>query len=177
MYSENRALGWFWYYVSKADDIVKPYLTMNREQVGTSTGLPKMFYLRDTRRSANGLGGFRLLSTNFNGEKSQKQDPNQVGYHFHDTVALGAYPLDTHYGRSNSPQILRFRNVSSEEAFVPERHCRSPLLHPFQSSHHKFAQLARCWFVFPSSTLTDRQNDGPKLLREFSNPITPGRME
>src|SRR5689334_18989633 len=99
-YSENRALGWFWYYVSKANDTVRPFLTMDREQVGTGTGLPKMFYLRDTRRSAQGLGGFRLLSSHFNGHKNEKgsQDPNQFGYHFHDTVALGAYPLDTHYG-------------------------------------------------------------------------------
>jgi hypothetical protein len=102
-YSENRALGWYWYYQSKAASGVIPFLVMDRNAVQTETGLPQMVYLRDTRRSGVGLGGFRLLTSHFNGhageeDKAKESRSVPLGYHFHDTIALGSYPLDTHYG-------------------------------------------------------------------------------
>lgn len=64
---EQRAYGWFHYYGSRFNmsasfrSGLEPYLDFNA--VGTGTGLAKMPYLRDTRRSV-GLDGFKLYYTN-----------------------------------------------------------------------------------------------------------------
>ena len=68
---------------------------------GTSDGLSKMLYLRESRRSMAGVGGFRLchdvMSANNTGPGANCTigDPpgrssNGTGYQFRDTVAVGA---------------------------------------------------------------------------------------
>lgn len=59
--AEQRAYGWYHWYKAAAPANVAPYLTLNTTQTGTSTGLAKMPYLRDTRRAAAGINGFRLF--------------------------------------------------------------------------------------------------------------------
>jgi hypothetical protein len=73
---------------------VKPYLSLNASLAGTAHGLAKMPYLRDTRRSAAGIGGFRLMYPQLNAidPATGKPVPNAThGYRFNDTVALGTY--------------------------------------------------------------------------------------
>lgn len=96
-YSEQRAYGWFNYFVANATNGMKPYLFLNRTYAQTGTGLSKVPYLRDTRRSAAGIGGFRLLKAQLYGippaeeeASDQPQDPNR-GYHFADTIGIGVY--------------------------------------------------------------------------------------
>ena len=87
---EERSFGWFHFYLDQAIDTVKPYLAMNATQVGTKTGLSKMPYLRESRRSRAGVGNhFRLLyGTDFNTSGS---DDNRTSRRFADTVGIGDY--------------------------------------------------------------------------------------
>lgn len=48
--AEQRSYGWYHYYKGIADASVQPYLQLNNSQTNTTTFLPKMPYLRDTRR-------------------------------------------------------------------------------------------------------------------------------
>eukprot|EP00042_Codosiga_hollandica_P020305 m.65354 g.65354 ORF g.65354 m.65354 type:complete len:534 (+) comp49789_c0_seq1:3-1604(+) len=86
--AEQRAYGWYWWFKNASDANITDHLFMNYTQPGTLTGLTKLPYLRDARRSV-GLDGFRLMYTNMiNG--------TNAGYQFYDTVALGDYPIDIH---------------------------------------------------------------------------------
>jgi hypothetical protein len=60
--SEQRAFNFFHWYIQRAGSDYpdrKGRLAMNYTFAGTASGLAKMPYLRDTRRSAGGTGGFR----------------------------------------------------------------------------------------------------------------------
>ena len=84
--AERRAWGWYTWYRQQANATMQDYLSLVREDVvGTATGVGKMPYLRDTRRSI-GLDQFRLFYTNMTGTPS-----SLTGDHFNDTVALGDY--------------------------------------------------------------------------------------
>ena len=91
------------------------FFTLNASVAGTETGLAKMPYLRDTRRAAAGIGGFRLChdfaSPNGTGPgpvgcgtDSDREDAARhhrdaapaVGYQWNDTVATGSYDFDIH---------------------------------------------------------------------------------
>jgi hypothetical protein len=66
-----------------------PFLQLDTSYLGTVHGLAKLPYLRDSRRSLAGLGGFRLqISALLGGSK--------VGHLFNDTVALGHFYADIH---------------------------------------------------------------------------------
>jgi hypothetical protein len=78
-------------------------LSVRPEESGTSDGLSKMLYLRESRRSMAGMGGFRLCHSIMSASNpgpggegcSAAADPpsrsgNGTGYQFLDTVALGA---------------------------------------------------------------------------------------
>lgn len=84
--AERRGWGWYTWYRQQANVSAKDYLSLVREDVvGTATGLGKMPYLRDTRRSI-GLDQFRLFYANMTGTPT-----SNTGDHFNDTVALGDY--------------------------------------------------------------------------------------
>ena len=94
---EQRAYGWYHYYRthwnSSASSRGGGALLLARAAVGTATGLSKMPYLRDTRRSGHGVGGFRLTFA----AMTNAADPGATyGLRFNDTVALGDYPHDVH---------------------------------------------------------------------------------
>lgn len=88
--AEQRAFAYYHWYISSpnASKGTAGHLSMAPEQMGTSSGLSKMPYLRDARRAAAGVDGFRLdyagLST---------ADPRNVSYaqRWPDTIALGNY--------------------------------------------------------------------------------------
>lgn len=87
--AEERAIGWArWYVAAQTDAGVRARLALDTRSSGTSTGLPKMPYLRDTRRGF-GADGFVLNSSALAGD-------GQTGTRFADTVALANYPLDVH---------------------------------------------------------------------------------
>lgn len=87
---EQRAYGWYHYFKAHWSESNSSKLLRGAEifldlnAAGTHTGLAKMPYLRDTRRSV-GLDGFRLAYTSIS---------NPVN--FDDTVAIGSYAHDTH---------------------------------------------------------------------------------
>ena len=68
---------------------------LNYTEAGTQTGLPKMTYLRDTRRSI-GLDGFRLTYPPMNNEGNGSVNGSYTGVRFYDSVAIGDYPVDIH---------------------------------------------------------------------------------
>jgi hypothetical protein len=100
---EQRAFGWYHYYSAKwnqsnssrripgvpGQPLAELYL--DRGATGTATGLAKMPYLRDTRRSV-GLDGFRLAYTSI----SNPSPSARFGVRFADSVAIGSYAHDTH---------------------------------------------------------------------------------
>ena len=89
--AERRALGWhYWFKAHVPKPFVPGQVTLAREVLGTGTGLAKMPYIRDTRRSI-GLDGFILKVADLGGEPS-----HLTGKRFRDRVALGAYPADIH---------------------------------------------------------------------------------
>lgn len=86
--AEQRALGFYHYFKANASSSISPYLSLNASVAGTSTGLSRMPYLRDTRRSAGGLDGFRLFESNLS-----TPDPNDkhTAVRWPDSVAIGQY--------------------------------------------------------------------------------------
>ena len=70
----------------------QPYLSLNASVAGTGHGLAKLPYLRDTRRSAAGIGGFRIFEAQLAGfEPNGAPAPNGRGYRYNDTIAIGDY--------------------------------------------------------------------------------------
>ena len=110
--------------------------------LGTSDGLAKMPYLREARRSGAGVGAFRLchhiMSVNNTGPGGKgcstaadlpRFGSSGLGYHFHDTVAIGApqplFGYDVHVQhKCNYPRYIsstvRIPN-STVPFFIPFR--------------------------------------------------------
>jgi len=119
-YSEQRSYGWYWFMYNNATDNIRSHLIMNRTQVATLTGLAKMPYLRDARRSLYGIEGFRLELAELQG--------SPTGPKFPDTIGIGNYPVDIHEGacpdalphylnnRHYAPYYIPFRALTVQEA-------------------------------------------------------------
>lgn len=95
--AERRAYGWHdWFRHAAPRGIDPDQITLAGDALGTTHGLAKLPYVRDTRRSI-GVGGFVLklddLTARFDaaGQLTRRQ-----GTPFKDRVALGAYPADIH---------------------------------------------------------------------------------
>jgi FAD dependent oxidoreductase len=126
--AERHAIGWYYWLKARTPAQSAARITIGTELTGTSTGLTKFPYLRDTRRSM-GIENFRLKTTDFIPENASLQ----VGRRFADRVALGSYPVDIH-GVQNCgasyrkpaiahpfPYYIPFRaltNVSTENLLV-----------------------------------------------------------
>eukprot|EP00750_Incisomonas_marina_P001552 INCI1132.3.p1 GENE.INCI1132.3~~INCI1132.3.p1 ORF type:complete len:495 (+),score=74.00 INCI1132.3:469-1953(+) len=90
---EQRAYGWFWAYRSAFPNATdRSRLVLNRNFSGTSHGLSKMPYLRDTRRAV-GIDGFRAQQAS---QTPASGGGTGAGEYFNDTVAFGNYPSDDH---------------------------------------------------------------------------------
>ena len=89
--AEQRALAWHEWFKSHAPRGIDPrQIRLNSQVLGTSHGLAKLPYIRDTRRSI-GLDGFVLRFADLSGPAVQL-----TGTPFDDRIALGAYPADVH---------------------------------------------------------------------------------
>lgn len=88
--AERHAYGWFWWLKAHAPAGVGEHLGLDRELLGSPTGLAKFPYLRDTRRSV-GLDGYVLPFSDLTGPEAQR-----TGAVHPDRVALGAYLADIH---------------------------------------------------------------------------------
>lgn len=90
--AESTAFGWVTYFYDAAPAGVKGYLSFlssEEEGAGTDTGLSKMPYLRDTRRSV-GLDGFRLFYANLTGE-DDSSTTGQATVHHHICIYIYIY--------------------------------------------------------------------------------------
>jgi hypothetical protein len=85
--AEQRAYGFYHWFLSNASSETQPYLALNASLTGTATGLSKMPYLRDTRRAV-GIKGFRMFS-----EDVLTPDPidNRTTVEPFDAIAIGQY--------------------------------------------------------------------------------------
>jgi FAD dependent oxidoreductase len=119
--AEQRALAWhYWFKANVPAPFVPEQVTLDRGVLGTGTGLAKMPYIRDTRRSI-GLDGFILKVDDLGGDPSKL-----TGKRFRDRVALGAYPADIHpvltcefpryvySGHETLPFCIPFRALTNE---------------------------------------------------------------
>jgi hypothetical protein len=108
---EARAFGWYHYLLNASVTGPAPvpaarrFLAMNASAAGTGTGLGKMPYLRESRRAAAGLGGFRLCHWPLAAMQPPTPNCSLAGaprfggatYHWSDTVGIGAYAFDIHW--------------------------------------------------------------------------------
>ena len=119
--AESRAIGWhYWFKAHVPAPFVPEQVVLDKGVLGTGTGLAKMPYIRDTRRSI-GLDGFILKVADLGGDPS-----NLTGKRFRDRVALGAYPADIHpvlncefpryvfSGHETLPFCIPFRALTNE---------------------------------------------------------------
>jgi len=89
--AEDRAFAWHQWFRRKAPAGIDPArIVLAPAVLGTSHGLAKLPYIRDTRRSI-GLDGFVLRFADLTGPASQR-----IGTRFDDRIAIGAYPADVH---------------------------------------------------------------------------------
>jgi len=84
---EQRGYGTYHFLVNTSSSSYKKELALNYSATGTGTGLSKMPYLRDTRRSV-GLDHFRLL---YDAEDYYNASFPYTAFQFPDRVALGDY--------------------------------------------------------------------------------------
>lgn len=124
--AEQRALGWHYWFKAHAPEGIGPrQVSLDREALGTSHGLAKTPYIRDTRRSV-GLDGFLLKGKDLGGPVAHK-----TGRGFHDRVALGAYPSDVHA-----------LSTCSMPAYIVSAHDTLPFYIPFRAlTNERFGNL------------------------------------
>ena len=117
-YAEQRAYGWYHYYKNISDSKITPYLILNATQTGTSFGLAKLPYLRDSRRSASGIMNFRLMYKDLS---TPNPKDNRTTIKFPDTIGIGSYfYADIHkmtYSSCPYPEYLN--NTKSPAPVLP----------------------------------------------------------
>lgn len=123
--AEAHAYGWHYFYRAQDPRLGRTgeprpsndhfYVTMERDKFGTTYGLSKMPYLRDTRRSI-GIDDFVLASSQIRGDGIT----TRTGERFADSVAIGAYVMDFHFPRTcEMPQYIKDIKCKSEESTLP----------------------------------------------------------
>ena len=129
--AEQRALGCYHYLKQNATNAANAsfsdFFGLNASLAGTRGGLAKMPYLRDTRRSAAGLGGFRVFKDNLTRpgvwSKAAVAWPDTIGigqYFYADVHKMSAdacpYPAYVDAGAPVKPYFLPFRALTVEGA-------------------------------------------------------------
>jgi hypothetical protein len=89
--AERHAVGWYYYFKSKAPENLQKRIGRGWKVFGTSTGLSKVPYMRDTRRSI-GLNDFVLKFSDL----SISEPKDITGEQFPDRVGIGSYVADFH---------------------------------------------------------------------------------
>ena len=87
--AEQRAFGFYHWVRANASDNARRFLALNASLAGTATGLAKMPYLRDARRSPGGLGGFRVFKNNLT--VAGQSRGNRTAVRWPDTIGIGQY--------------------------------------------------------------------------------------
>ncbi len=117
--AEQRALAWHEWFRRQAPKPFDPdQIVLAPEVLGTSHGIAKQPYIRDTRRSV-GLDGFRLTLADLTADGDATA---QTGTAFPDTIALGAYAADIH-------PLVGYKYPD----FVLENHPTLPFCIPFRA--------------------------------------------
>lgn len=117
--AEQRALAWHDWFRRQAPKPFDPdQIVLAPEVLGTSHGIAKLPYIRDTRRSV-GLEGFRLTLADLTADGDATA---QTGTAFPDTIALGAYAADIH-------PLVGYKYPD----FVLENHPTLPFCIPFRA--------------------------------------------
>ncbi|NJD09733.1 MAG: FAD-dependent oxidoreductase, partial [Gemmatimonadetes bacterium] len=117
--AERRALAWAGWFAAHAPPESAGRLRLATDVLDTGTGLSKLPYLRDTRRSI-GLDGYVLPG------RDLAATPGQVtGPAYADRVALGAYPFDfrvlpgcprpAEAGEKTLPYFIPFRALTNRD--------------------------------------------------------------
>lgn len=88
--AERHAYGWYYWLKAREPGGQSSRITLDRTLLGTGTGLAKLPYVRDTRRSV-GLENFVLASGHLRGEAAKL-----TGTRFADRIAIGSYAIDVH---------------------------------------------------------------------------------
>jgi len=89
--AERHAVGWYYFLKSKTPESVQKRMARAWGIFGTGTGLSKVPYLRDTRRSI-GLNNFVLKFQDLTANNSK----DVTGEQFPDRVGIGSYVADFH---------------------------------------------------------------------------------
>ncbi|WP_165068658.1 FAD-dependent oxidoreductase [Paludisphaera rhizosphaerae] len=124
--AERRALGWHHWFKQHAPEGIDPrQILLDGSVLGTSHGLAKLPYIRDTRRSI-GVDGYVLKGSDLTGSVAKK-----TGRRFFDRVALGAYPMDVH------PM-----STCKMPAYITSAHDTLPFYIPFRAlTNEKYGNL------------------------------------
>eukprot|EP01119_Soliformovum_irregulare_P006441 TRINITY_DN1844_c0_g1_i2.p1 TRINITY_DN1844_c0_g1~~TRINITY_DN1844_c0_g1_i2.p1 ORF type:complete len:338 (+),score=88.90 TRINITY_DN1844_c0_g1_i2:717-1730(+) len=88
--AERMALGWEQWFRENAPEKYQGRVTLERTTMGTCTGLVKLPYIRDTRRSI-GIDGFVMKVDEISGDAE-----DMVGHVYPDRLAIGSYDVDYH---------------------------------------------------------------------------------
>lgn len=129
--AEQRAFAFYHFYTTNTSvDPARGHLYMNATPAGTASGLAKMPYMRDSRRSAAGLGGYRLTAEDLWTPDPARPD-NATATRWNDTVGIGVYfyadihrqsnescpyPDYIHAGRPVLPYYFPLRALTVESA-------------------------------------------------------------
>lgn len=123
--AEQRSYAYYHFLKSKATNYTQSHFRINTLQSGTSYGLTKFPYVRDTRRSQRGLGGFRLTYADLSFRNPE--DGGITARHFNDTIALGNYlyadihALASGICKSHPSNILSARDYPIQPYYIPFR--------------------------------------------------------
>lgn len=113
--AERHSVGWYYYFKSKASENTRKRVARAWNVFGTGTGLSKMPYLRDTRRSV-GLNDFVLKFTDL----AASEPKDVTGEQFADRVGIGSYVADFH--GLNTCKLPNYMNKSNTlPFFIPFR--------------------------------------------------------
>lgn len=128
---EQRALGFYHWFKANASVTARgsasPFLSLNASLAGTTHGLAKLPYLRDARRSAGGLGGFRVFKDNLTAPGAWPraavawEDTIGIGQYFYADIhkmikAVCPYPSYIVAGNPVLPYFIPFRALTVDKA-------------------------------------------------------------
>lgn len=91
--AERHALGWYKTYRDRAPEAFQGKIALHRTMLGTSHGLSKVPYVRDTRRSI-GLDDFVIKASDL--FPREQNGLSREGTKFADRIGMGAYAVDLH---------------------------------------------------------------------------------
>ena len=125
--AEQRAFAFYHMYINSTTvPAAQGHLYMNATPAGTASGLARLPYLRDSRRAASGLDGFRLTAADLwtpdpaTGNRTTARWPDTVGlgvYFYADIHKMAntscTYPAYIQAGKAVLPYYFPFRSLAT----------------------------------------------------------------